>query len=168
MKVSTKTLLVAGLLVLVGFYVSKYMTEIPQKDLRVVLPKKWLVLGKEHKGGMKTQGFEDFFKECTKLRKQTGDTLPELTRYYVEPTEDNEKYTEVFSGVVVPDSSFTFPGYTLKEITIGRSVQVKHGVSAGLYPAIEEFSKVNQISLDASQVVEIIDGRKMTILMEIK
>ena len=168
MKISAKTLGIAAVLVLVGFYMTKILTQIPEKRTQVVSAQSWLVLGKSHSGGMKTQAFENFFKECTALRKQLGDSLPELTRYYVEPTERNEKYTEVFSGVIIPDSTISAAGYQVKQIKIGRSVQVQHGISAGLYPAIEKFALKNELKLNSNEVVEILDGRQTSVLIELE
>lgn len=168
MKVSGKTLAIAAVMVLIGFYITKSLTEVTQEDLSVVKPQQWLVLGKAHKGGMKTDEFESFFRECELLRKNMGDSLSELTRYYVEPTQENERYTEVFSGVIVPDSSVSLQGYELKLVSIGRAAQVTDLRGKRLYDSLDQFSLGNELTLDASQVVEIIRGRYMTVIMELR
>ena len=94
--------------------------------------------------------------------------IPELVRYYQEPTVANNKTTSVFSGVIVPDSTYTKVGYQLIEITLPPSVKVQQMLDAGLYNAIDDFAIENSIKLDKNQVVEIFAKDYTAILIQKK
>ncbi len=169
MNISGKMLAIAGAFVLVGYVlVNKFATPSVLAELTEEPQQKWLVLGKSIEGGMASDQFETFFKSMNDLKKAMGDSLPELTRYYEEPTKENGKHTLVFSGVIVPDSTFSQQGFVLKEIVLPASVQVKHRLSAGLYPAIDEYAELKKIKLDKDHVVEILAKDYTAILMQKK
>jgi hypothetical protein len=169
MKISGKLLAVAGGLVLIGYVVTlKLATPSVLVEVKEVPEQKWLVLGKSMNGGLFSEEFEVFFKSMNTHKKEMGDSLPELVRYYQEPTVANNKTTSVFSGVIVPDSTYTKVGYQLIEITLPPSVKVQHMLDAGLYNAIDDFAIENSIKLDKNQVVEIFAKDYTAILIQKK
>ena len=156
MKLSGKILAIAGGLILVSYLITlKIATPSTLVEVKEVPNQKWLVLGKSMEGGLFSDEFENFFKSMNLHKKEMGDSLPEIVRYYKEPTIANGKKTSIFAGVIVPDSSYTKLGYQLIEINLEPSVKVQHMLDAGLYHAIDDYAQEKNIVLDKNQVVEI-------------
>ena len=169
MKIPGKFLAIAGGLVLITYVITlKFATPSSLVEVKEVPHQKWLVLGKSIEGGLHSDEFAEFFKSMNTLKKEMGDSLPELTRYYIEPTVANKKKTAVFSGVIVPDSSFTKKGYQLIEINLPPSVKVQHMLAAGLYTAIDNYALNKKIELEKNQVVEILAEDYTAILIQKK
>jgi len=169
MKVPGKVLAIGGGLILIGYVIAlKFATPSALVEVKEVPTQSWLVLGKSMEGGLHSREFEEFFKTMDQFRKDMGDSLPELTRYYTEPTVSNKKKTSVFSGLIVPDSSYNRVGYQLIKIKLGSSIKVQHMLGAGLYTAIDDYARTNKIELDKSQVVEILAKNYKAILIEKK
>lgn len=169
MKISGKVLAIGAGLVFVGYlFALKFATPSAFVEVKEVSTQRWLVLGKPMKGGMFSKEYKEFTQSIRTFKKEMGDSLPEITRYYIEPTVKNEKKTSVFSGIIVPDSSYTKEGYQLYEITLNPSVQVKHMLNAGLYHSINDYAQQHNIQLDNNHVVEIFTDTYTEILIQKK
>ena len=169
MKVSGKLLgILAGVIFLAYIITLKFATPSALVEVKEQPTQKWLVLGKSMEGGLLKPEFEKFFQSMNELKKQMGDSLPELTRYYIEPTQENKKFSKVFSGVIIPDSSYTKEGFVIKEITLRPSIGVQHMVSAGLYTAIDDYCETNKVKMDKNHVVEILAKKYTAIYIQKK
>ena len=117
MKISGKILSIGAALLFISYLVAlKFAT--PSTLVQVVeTPKKsWLVLGKSMTGKALSKEFKTFSLSIRDFKIEMGDSLPELIRYYEEPTIENERHTSVFSGLIVPNDSYKKEGYQLKKL----------------------------------------------------
>lgn len=169
MKISGKFLAISAALLFTGYLIAiKFATPSALVEVKEAPQKSWLVLGKTMKGKALSKEFKEFSLSMRALRKEMGDSLPEFIRYYEEPTTENERFTSVFSGLIVPDSSFQKVGYQLKEIELAPSVQIKHKLNAGLYNSIDDYAQQHQINLDKNNVVEIFTDQYTAIWVQKK
>lgn len=117
------------------------------------------------KGKMLSKEFEDFFKELESIQRENQSQLTEIVYYKVEPTQDNERYTELEGGFVTSD---TINNYSNKELCLNNYLMIVKKNNAGIYHDLDKYAEELKIELDKNFTIEMKSEDSIILMMKIK
>ena len=164
MKIKGVWLVIALFVVMISTWLfSESVT--PKVNSKIVNDTCFYVTVKAKKGKMLSEEFQDYFKNFKNFQDQNNDSLTEIIFYNVEPTIQNERYTEIEGGFVGDLKDFR--GAEFKKVCLENYLMLTQSNNAGLYNTIEREAEKKGVVLDKNFAVEIENSDEISLLIKV-